>query len=329
MKRPNGSGGIRKLSGKRRHPYQVVVSAGHEIRNNKVCVKQASLGCYATKKEALEALAEWQVTHFRADMRQVTVKDVYDRISPDWSDSVKSSMQTVYNRYKVLENVRIANIKTYTIEDVPLPKLSKETHNIIRMFWHRIFMFGIENDIISKDYSEFIKFHETKEKQIKNALAPDEIKAVSSVRLYRILLYTGMRINELLAMETDQVYKEDGILCFHVLKSKTEAGKRIIPVHPMILNDIKLSGGYVITPKVSYNTVSREFKDFVDKNGLSQHTLHDFRRTFASYAKSCGMDDYYRKCLLGHVHGNVTDDVYTTAFTKDLYDQIKMLDYDL
>lgn len=327
IKRPNGTGGVRKLSGRRRKPYQAVVSDGYIVRNNKLVPRQVSLGCYETRKEALAALGEWQNGLMPVDLRNATVKDAYERLKCDFTDSMAKSMQSVYNHYKVLENEKLTAIKTHTIESVPLPKLSAKYHSMIRMFWHRIFMWGIGNDIIQKDYSEFIKFHETKEKQTKTILMGDEIDECMTVKLYRILLYTGMRINELLTMETSQVYEEDGILCFHILNAKTDAGRRIIPVHSAIIKDIDLNRGYVITPKQSYVTVNREFKRFIEEHGLSQHTLHDFRRTFASYAKSCGMDEYYRKCLLGHTHGNVTDDYYTKAFVEDLKEQIELVDF--
>lgn len=327
IKRPNGVGGIRKLPGNRRHPYQAVVSAGHYIKDNMVKVKQVSLGCYATKKEALEALAVWQTNHLRADLMQLTVSDVYMKIKKDWTPDVQDVMRSVYKRYISLAKMRLCDVKTYTIESVDIPPLSQSSHDHIRLFWHRLFMFGIENDIVLKDYSQFIKFRETKQKQKKQIFTPDEIRLLKTDKLYRILLYTGMRINELLTMETSQVYEEDGILCFHVLNAKTEAGNRVIPIHSAIIKDINLSNGYVITPKMSYMTASRKLKQTIEDMGMSQHTLHDFRRTFASYAKSYGMDDYYRKCLLGHAHQNVTDAVYTQAFMKDLKDQIEKIKY--
>lgn len=319
MKRPNGSGGIRKLPGRRRNPYQVVVSAGHVIRNNKICVKQISLGCYPTRKEALEALAEWQTNHLRIDLRYMTVHDVWQKVRPDMTESTARAFDGIYNKYAPLHHTRLIDIKTYTIEQIPLPPLSKGSHDKIRAFWHTLFKWGIENDVVNKDYSQFIKFHDTKSSRKKEVFSPEEISEYKKVKLYRILLYTGMRINELLNMKTSDVYEEDGILCFHVTSSKTEAGKRIIPVHSEITDDIDLSQEYVIEPHLPYYKVMQAFNETRSAN----HTLHDFRRTFATYANSCGADDYYVKCLLGHVTNDITKDVYTRAFVKDLKREIE------
>ena len=324
MRRPNGCGGVRKLSGKRRHPYQAVVSAGKYIVNNEVRIKQVSLGCYATKKEALEALGQWQASHLRADLMYMTVRDIYNEIKDSWTPAMLIHMRAVFKRYEVLADMKLCNIKTFTIESVELPPLSQSTHNAIRMFWHAIFIFGIENDIVVKDYSQYIKFKETKDKVKKEIFTPDEIKILKQEKLFRILLYTGMRINELLSMKKENVYKEDGVLCFHVLDAKTEAGNRIIPVHSAIMKDIKNSGPRIV--KMAYMTASRKLDFYIEKYNFGKHTLHDFRRTFASYAKSCGVDEYYRKCLMGHAQGNITDSVYTQAFVKDLKDQIEKID---
>lgn len=325
MKRPNGSGGVRKLSGRRRHPWQAVVSAGHEIRNNEIKVKQVSLGCYATRKEALEALGEWQTNHQRVDLRSMTVSDIWSKITPTLKESTIKNLEPIYNRYESLHNTRIVNIKTYTIEDIPIPRLSQGTYDNIRAFWHKIFQYALENDIVNKDYSQFLKFDDPIPPKKKEVFSPEEIKTCMEVPLYKDLLYTGMRIGELLNMKSDQVYEENGVLCFHVTKSKTEAGKRIIPVHKDL--KIDLSGEYIIEPHKNYNVTKWEFNKFVKNAKMSYHTLHDFRRTFASYAKSCGCDDFYTKCLMGHTHNDITHDVYTEAFVDDLKQEMDKITY--
>lgn len=277
------------------------------------------MGCYPTRKEALEALAEWQTNHLRVDLRYMTVHDIYQKVRPTLKDSMATTFDGVYNRYEQLQRTRLIDIKTYTIEEIPVPTLSKGSYDKIRAFWHTIFQYGIENDIVNKDYSQFIKFSSVKPLKKKDIFTPAEIQKYTATPLYKILLYSGMRIGELLAMKSEDVYEEDGILCFHVTHSKTESGKRIIPIHSEIINDIDLKSEYIITPHLPYYKVKDAFNEVSDAN----HTLHDFRRTFASYANSCGVDEYYVKCLLGHVHNDITKDVYTKAFVSDLKREIE------
>lgn len=326
MKRPNNSGGIRKLSGRRRKPWQAVVSAGHEIRNNKVCVKQVSLGTYATRKEALDALGEWNTNHLRADLRSTTVEQAWEKIAPTMKESMYKSLVVFYRKYEPLYKKRLVDVKTDTIEQIPLPPLSASAHAKIRAVWHRIFEYGIANDIVTKDYSSYLTFNDVVPKKKKEVFSESDIKALMPIVLYRFLLYTGMRINELLSMKRDQVYEEDGVLCFHIDHSKTQAGIRVIPVHSELM-DYLGDSEYVIEPHETYLRKRLDFIAYCKEHEIVNHTLHDFRRTFASYAKSGGADDYYIKRLLGHTSADLTKDVYTQAFIKDLKSAIEKVHY--
>lgn len=320
-KRPNGTGSVRKLSGRRRHPWQAVVSAGHEIRHNEVCVIQRSLGCYATRKEALEALAEWQTNHMRADLRNMTVEDVWNKLYPTLKDSMKRIFHPYFELYAPLHKKRLVDVKTDTIEQIPLPPYSQSVHDKIRALWHRIFDYGIANDIVVKDYSVYIKFNDPVPKKKKEIFSEEDIRTLIKVPTFRFLLYTGMRVNELLSMKMSQVYEENGCLCFHIDKSKTAAGIRVIPVHSELM-DYLGDGEYVIEPHRSYFFYRTILMDMV-----KGHTIHDFRRTFASYAKSGGADDYFIKRLMGHISDDITKDIYTQAFVSDLKDAIERVRY--
>lgn len=292
------------------------------IRDNKFVVRQVSLGCYATRKEALDALAEWQVGKVNIHAKDMTVDDVWNAIYPDLKDSMKNIFTPLYKKYAPLAKKRLIDVKTSTIEQIPLPPLSQSAHEKIRALWHRIFEYGIANDIIDKDYSIYLKFTDTKPKKRKEVFSADDIKVLIEVPTFRFLLYTGMRINELLSMKMSQVYPEDGILCFHIEKSKTESGIRVIPVHSELI-DYLGDGEYVIEPHHTYTYFRYKLMDLV-----KDHTLHDFRRTFASYAKSGGADDYYIKRLLGHISDDITKDIYTQAFVSDLKENIEKIRYD-
>lgn len=54
-------------------------------------------------------------------------------------------------------------------------------------------------------------------------------------------------------------------------------------------------------------------------------TPHVTRHTFSTKLKINGADDFYRKRLLGHASGNVTDDVYTHADLESLKKTIELL----
>ena len=61
IKAPNGYGNISKLSGNRRRPWWVRITIGWEINEETGKAKQltSTLGYYASRKEAMIALAEY------------------------------------------------------------------------------------------------------------------------------------------------------------------------------------------------------------------------------------------------------------------------------
>ena len=60
MKRANGTGCIRKLSGKRRKPFQVMITVGfdYDAKTMKATQKMKQLGTYETKEDAEQTLAD-------------------------------------------------------------------------------------------------------------------------------------------------------------------------------------------------------------------------------------------------------------------------------
>ena len=252
----------------------------------------------------------------------MTVDEVWKSIYPDLKDSMKKIFSPLYEKYAPLHRKRLVDVKTADIEQIPLPPLSQSSHEKIRAMWHRLYAYGMANDIVSKDYSVYIKFTDTKPQKQKEIFEEKDIKAVINIPVFRFLLYTGMRINELISMKMEQVYEEEGVLCFHINQSKTQAGIRVIPVHSELMDYIDTKNKYVIEPHHTYTFYRYKLMQ-INK----AHTLHDFRRTFASYAKSGGADDYYIKRLMGHISDDLTKDVYTQAFIKDLKNAVENVHY--
>lgn len=332
MKRAPGTGGIRKLSGKRRKPYQAVVTAGRTWRNGKYVIRQKSIGVFATRREAQAALEEYNRYNYNVDLRSIRFGEAYDIIQQEFTPSVLKTLNSVRSYCEPIWNKRIIDIRKIdfdTVAELAADK-SKSTQSAIRSVIGRVFKWAMENDVIIKDASILLKFPKYKETSMKKSYTSDEISILLNDPdpIQMILLYSGMRINELLNMKTEDVFYEKDILCFHLKKAKTEAGKRIIPVHSMIEPLVRsmLHGNYLIEPHIDYTNQMRRFYKWNEAHGI-KHSYHELRHTFATYSKSCGMDDFYRKALLGHRQNGITDSVYTDVLVTDLKDQIEKLIY--
>lgn len=332
MKRAPGSGGIRKLSGKRRKPFQAVVTCGKKWVDGEVKVRQKSLGCFSTRKEAQLALDEYARFNTNLDLMDITFGEIYEIIRKDFTESVEKSMNAAKAYCAPIWGMKIKSIRKMDLDmvaDLACDK-SKSTQNQIKGLVTRAFTWAMENDVIVKDYSPLLKFKEAKKTDKKVSYTKKEVKILldNPEPLQLILLYSGMRIQEVLSMKTKDVYEEEGILCFHVRSSKTEAGIRIIPVHSAITGLVSsmLDGLYLIEPHITYHGTRKHFDKYNAEHGI-HHTPHELRHTFATFGKSCGMDDFFRRALLGHSQKGVTDSVYTDAMIHDLKNQIEMLSF--
>jgi Site-specific recombinase XerD len=64
------------------------------------------------------------------------------------------------------------------------------------------------------------------------------------------------------------------------------------------------------------NRVSKQWKTFIDNNGLPKLTFHGLRHTSASYLIACGQDVVSVAKRLGHSSSNTTLSIYAHAFKK-------------
>ena len=332
MKRAPGSGGIRKLSGNRRKKFQAVVTAGKTWVDGEVKVRQKSLGVYATRAEAQAALEEYNKYHFNLDLRSIKFGEVYEYIKEDYTDSMARSMKAATKYCEPIWHKRLIDIRKMDLDmvaELALDK-SKSTQSNIKMLVSSVYTWAMENDVVVKDYSPLLRFKSAVTYDKKKSYTKEEITVLRAnpEPIQLILLYSGMRIDELLSMKAADVYEEEGILCFHVNKSKTAAGIRIIPVHSEIEPMVRgmLNGNYLIEPHRTYDGVRKQYMKYNREHGIN-HTFHELRHTFSTFGKSCHMDDFYRKALMGHAQKGLTDSIYTDTMVADLKSQIELLCY--
>ena len=174
----------------------------------------------------------------------------------------------------------------------------------------------------------------TKQKD-KHIFTPHEINTLFAnddrqwVDVILIMIYTGVRINELLKIKIENVYLENRYL---ITGSKTDAGKnRIIPISKKIL------------PYISkrYNKdqcwlIRQDDGKAFEKNNFRSsyfnptmealnmyHTPHECRHTCASLMDAAGVNRVSQQLILGHKGANITEQVY---IHKNLEELIKAID---
>lgn len=333
MKNPNGYGSVSKLSGKRRRPFIVRITTGFDINGRQI---MKVLGYYHTQAEAIKALANYNDNPYDINLNDITLKEILDRFMENKKGEVeKSSLKSYrvwYNYLRPLYSKRMKDIRTFELQNFinSLSHLSTGSLKLVKSFIRMLFKDAMEMDIISKDYSEYIKLPKYKkviERKIfteeEIALLWDNIKIMEYADTILILIYTGMRINELLKLEKKNVNLENNTI---IGGSKTDAGKnRIIPIHPKILPlIIKRMGNktdYLIPNRTGrnyyeYNNFRQnEFVKIMEQLGM-EHTIHDTSHTFATMISDVSDNENAITGIIGHTNINMTKKYTHTNIEK-------------
>lgn len=334
MKQPNGYGNVTKMSGNRRRPWRVRVTAGYTINDEtrKAHQRFINVGYYATRKEAMEALAEYRKTPYSIDYVNITFGECMDlwlkSHIKNLGEGRRNSVQSEAKRCAPLRNIKMTELRLAPIEsflaDLPSDNLRSKCKIIISS----TFDYAIRNDIVQKNYGKLAVFtHTDKDKAaIHSAFTFEEIKllwdnqADPTARLALIGIYTGMRPSEMLTLKKENI---DAAGRFLTGGMKTKAGKnRLIPVHKDIL---PLLPTLLNTP--TYNSYRERFTELCEALNI-HHLPHDTRHTFATISKLAGIRDDLRKKILGHAMQDITDGVYTHGYKEELLSAIDMIDID-
>lgn len=340
MKNPNGFGGITKLSGNRRKPYWVRITTGWDItKTGKQKQIYKTLGYYATRKEAMLALAEYNSNPFDLVNAGMTFEEIWEKWSPKHFEKYPSSekgLKTFYKRCEPLYKMKMVDIRTTHLQEImdSISHQSKQSQVKLKTIFNNTFKYAMENDIIKKDYSDFVTLHKTEKKTTKNKyFTKEEIKLILShkneelVDTVIILLYTGMRIGELLALKCEDINFEERLIYVH--GTKTENADRIVPIHKDLAPYLekRINGEYLIAnskgkPVQYSNYRAHFFSPFMEKLGLDQ-TIHATRHTFISRMDACGItaDSVALKRIVGHSNSSVTEN-YTHKTNDELIEAI-------
>ncbi|MEO2067952.1 MAG: tyrosine-type recombinase/integrase [Desulfurobacteriaceae bacterium] len=160
-------------------------------------------------------------------------------------------------------------------------------------------------------------------------LLPEDIKRVEEVIsspewliIFRIFVYTGMRLSEVSNLDWKDIDFEMDIIT--VRKSKNYKSRNI-PLHPILKKELlkwRKESGKVV--RFNYHTITHKIKEFLVKAGFPHLRLHDLRHTFASLLVMNGVDLRTVQILLGHQDYKTTE-VYAHLSQRHLKEAIKKL----
>lgn len=362
MRNPNGYGGISNLGGNRRNPFRVRITGGWEYdeQNGKHKQIYKTLGYYPTRKAAMLALAEYNKNPYDIDSANITFKEVYEKWSlrefPGMGSSQINLMKVSFNRFESLHGLKMADIRKKHLQSVfdTNTQISKVYQEKMKSLLRRMYRYCIEYDILQKDYSEFVTLTASdNDKPIHSPFTAEEIKAlwdnvdmgvplqysakdtrdIFPVDLILILIYTGMRPGEILAIQNDNIFLNDRYMIGGL---KTAASKnRIIPIHddifPLVEKRAKQGGKYFVKYKSDNPPILSQFRKYmfdpVMKELKLTHLPHDGRHTFATFADNSEVNPVMVKRIMGHAIPDITQRVYTHKDAPDLVNAVNKITF--
>ena len=356
MRNPNGYGTIKRLSGNRRKPFGVFITTGikqaervdlsplkallspelfdqveKEVREKekiKYKQEQKAIGYYATKKEAMIALAEYNKRPFDVSYSNMTFAEAFEVVFRTHAEGLAESSVHSYlmgfQKCDDIKDMKLRDIRVKNLQDAvdSISNQSKSSQlNLIKVF-HMVYGYAVSNDIVDKDYSKYVKATSKVKPKGKTPFSRDDIKKMWDDPEYYapvlILIYTGMRVSEYLALTDQDIDLNRRIIEVH--GTKTASAERRVPIHKDIIPLFEYETG--IGKK--YNAFVYQFFDRkMERLGVT-HSPHECRHTFATLAKESGLESYYIKRIMGHISQDLTEDVYTHTFEESLVKQIDL-----
>lgn len=322
MKNANGYGSVIKLGGKRRKKYAVRLTVGW-TEDGKQIFKY--LGYYASSKEAKAALAGYHSAPVNLNTMGITFEELYGEWSKvkfeKVSDSAINSYRVAHGKCGPLYDIKFSDLRKVHLQKIVDAQGSVSTKKQVKSLFGQLYTYALENDVTHKDYSKYVEIVVETAPTEKSTFSNSEVESlwvnlwkVRNTDVALILLYTGMRINELFNLKKENVFLEERYL---IAGSKTQAGKnRIIPICEKIVQIIEYhlnantSEWLVVNTrgnKIQYATFIKRQWDVTMQKLEMNHTPHETRHTFISNLDTLGVNPVTIKKIVGHADSNVTE----------------------
>lgn len=334
-RRKKGSGSVYKLSGKRSKPW--------------IAYNKGVIGSFATSAQAVNALDSFNASEKTKDKFNYTFEDVYKVWKPSHfkkiSESARASYTSAYAKASHIKNMRMRDIKTEelqsVIDSIVNEGLSRSLCEKQRQLFSQLCKCAMTNDIIDKNYAEFLNLPQQPQAKVR-ILTDEEIEKISNctddkrigetAKITLALIYTGMRINELLSLRTENVHLDGGYV---IGGEKTEAGKnRIIPIHNTVMTIFKVwysstKCEWLIPSKQNNKrdarNVRESFYSLMKRLDITDVSPHTCRHTAASLMARWGVKPAVAKAILGHADITTTMNIYTHVQPEELIKSINLI----
>lgn len=296
----------------------------------------------------------------------------------DWLRNYKSiSLKpTTYDLYETLiDKIIIPEIGSLKLKDI------RPIH--LQMFYNKLYDNGngyststlqkinnilspacevaVRNDLIVKNPMDGVQLPKHKEKQVRALTVEEEARFLEAAKnnqyymAFVVLLDTGLRCGELLALTWDDIDLKNGML--YVSKNLVAVKDRITGKQKLVVQDTPKTSNAIraiplttraltllkslklkrqsktnivfCTNRFTYiypKNLRRAFQCVLKRAGIEQLGLHVLRHTFATRLFEKGANPKTVSTLLGHANVGITLDIYTHVEPEQMKEAIRLLE---
>ena len=331
-RRPNGSGTVVKLSGKRKNPFQVRVNT--RINADGYPAYDV-IGCYPDRVSAGIALAEYNKAPYDPNDRRKPFNEVFASwyhwkyktalSAPGAKTSSQNCMIAAYRKCPALHSMTMWDIRAQDMQNIlDRDDLSHAMLEHIRNLFRQMYKYAVQYELVAKDYSQYTRITKEEDDTQGVPFTKEELrmlwehKAIPFVDTVLIYCYSGFRINELARMPLENIDLEARTFTGG-LKNRYSRN-RTVPIHSSIYDMVCCRLDPQFRSLIYHDgstTISepkyREcFSAALQACGIrTEHTPHDCRHTFNMLLDNSGVDRVARYRLMGHKGQDINENVYT------------------
>ena len=347
-KLPNGFGSIKKLSGNRRKPYAAYppCTAFSEIGSP---ILSKAIGFYETYNDAYLALTEYHKNPFNTDNVNITFKEVFEiyQKSKEYETLKPKSIESKLAAYKHCEkiyNLEVRKLNKVICEEIldAITAGSSTKKNVLTII-KTVIRYSMDMNLLTKDCTTNIAIVESDPVIDRIPYTKNEISILWQhsdqwqYQIILILLYSGLRVNELLKNTIENVNLEEKWIYVPKHLAKNKESERKVPIHDRTLGFL---GKFINNPNrgtktniiindsgtvITYNNFCTRDLKRINKTLEHDHKFHDTRHTFASMGTEAGIPELYMQKIMGHKPKSILYNTYTHITMPELLEWINKL----
>lgn len=347
-KLPNGFGSIKKLSGNRRKPFAAFPPCvGFSETGSPILPK--AIGYFETYNGAYEALSEYHKSPFDTQNVRITFKEVFEiyQKSKEYELLKKKSVDSKLAAYKHCEriyNMEVRKLNKAICEEVldGVDTGSATKKNVLTVM-RTVVRYAMDMNLLVKDFTENIVIENSDPVVDRIPYTKKEIALLWQnsdkwqYQIILILLYSGMRVNELLKNDICNVHLEEKYIYVPKELAKNKESERKVPLSDRIIPFVK---AFVENPNrgnktriilndagtvITYNNFCSRDLPRMNKGLEYDHKFHDTRHTFASLGTEAGIPELYMQKIMGHKPRSILYNTYTHIKLEELLEYINKI----